>query len=177
MRGFTALSERLPPAEVATHLNRFYRVAANAVFDQDGTLDKLIGDAVMAFFGHPIHYMDHPRRAIEAARVILHGVAAVGGDEPLMVGAGVACGEAYVGNVGEGEVQDFTVLGDVVNVAARLQALAAPGELLVTEEAYAAVRDLYPDAPQRELEVKGKSQPVPARVLNVWKSSTPAPSA
>ncbi|MBM2827168.1 MAG: adenylate/guanylate cyclase protein, partial [Dehalococcoidia bacterium] len=113
------------------------------------------------------HPDDHQQRAVEAGLQILEGVATLGGDNPLAVGAGIASGEVFVGNVGpEGsDVRDFTVIGDIVNVAARLQGEAAPGELLVTEETYAWVSRRYPDAPKRELQLRGRSQPVTARVL------------
>lgn len=163
VRGFTTLAERLSPAEVAARLNRFYALATNAVFRYDGTLDKLVGDQVMAFFGAPIHQHDHPERTIHAALEIVRGV--MGEEEGLKVGAGIATGEAFVGNVGEGETKDYTVLGDTVNVAARLQGAAAAGEILLTEESYAFVGPQFPDAPRRELELKGKSGTVAARMI------------
>ena len=94
------------------------------------------------------------------------------GKERLPVGAGIATGEAFVGNVGEGAVKDYTVLGDTVNVAARLQAAASSGEILVSEETYAHVENDFPDAPSRELEIKGKSEPVRARVIVVDETTT-----
>jgi adenylate cyclase len=112
VRGFTSLAERLSPAQVAERLNRFYALAANAVFHFDGTLDKLVGDQVMAFFGAPVHEHDHPRRAVETALRIMRGVMALGEEKALQVGAGIATGEAFVGNVGEGATRDYTVLGE-----------------------------------------------------------------
>ena len=165
VRGFTALSERLSPAEVAERLNRFYALASDAVFRRDGTLDKLVGDQVMAFFGAPINEPDHPQRAVETALEIVRGVMA--DETELQVGAGVATGEAFVGNVGGGGVADYTVLGDTVNVAARLQGAAAAGEILLTEETYEPVAGRFPDAARRELELKGKSGTVAARVISV----------
>jgi adenylate cyclase len=163
VRGFTSLAERLSPAEVAERLNRFYALATNAVFHYDGTLDKLVGDQVMAFFGAPVQEHDHPRRAVETALEIVRG--GMGEKKGFPVGAGVATGEAFVGNVGEGATKDYTVLGDTVNVAARLQGAAAAGEILLTEESYAFVEPLFPNAPRRELELKGKSGTVAARVI------------
>jgi adenylate cyclase len=163
VRGFTALAERLSPADVAEKLNRFYALASDAVFRRDGTLDKLVGDQVMAFFGAPLHEPDHPRRAVETALEIVRGVMA--DETELQVGAGVATGEAFVGNVGGGGVADYTVLGDTVNIAARLQGAAAAGEVLLSEESYRPVAEQYPDAPRRELELKGKSGTVAARVI------------
>jgi len=165
VRGFTAMAERLSPAEVARRLNRFYALATDAVFRRDGTLDKLVGDQVMAFFGAPIHQHDHARRAVETALEIVRE--AMVEEEGLQVGAGVATGEAFVGNVGGGAVADYTVLGDTVNVAARLQGAAAAGEILLTEESYAPVAEQFRDAAKRELELKGKSAPVAARVIVV----------
>jgi adenylate cyclase len=167
VRGFTSLAERLPPAEVASRLNRFYSLASNTIFDYDGTLDKLVGDQVMAFFGAPIETSDHAKRAVQAALRIISGMRSLAAVEHLHVGAGISTGEAFVGNVGGGAVTDYTVLGDTVNIAARLQGAAAPGEVLVTEETYRFVGAEYPDAPCRELELKGKSDPVQARVLVV----------
>jgi adenylate cyclase len=167
IRGFTSLAERLSPAEVAERLNRFYSLATDAIFDHDGTLDKLVGDQVMAFFGAPVHEQDHPRRAVETALKIMRGVMALGEEKALAVGAGVATGEAFVGNVGEGATKDYTVLGDTVNVAARLQGAAAPGEILLTQESYTFVESQFPNAPRRELELKGKSGTVTARVIMV----------
>jgi adenylate cyclase len=163
VRGFTALAERLSPAEVAGRLNRFYALATQAIFRNDGTLDKMVGDQVMAFFGAPLHQHDHPRRAVDTALQILRGV--MGEEEGLKVGAGIATGEAFVGNVGEGAVKDYTVLGDTVNVAARLQGAAAAGEILITQESYAFVEAQFPDAPRRALELKGKSGTVIARLI------------
>lgn len=166
VRGFTSLSERLSPTEVVARLNRFYSLAAQTVFNLDGTLDKLVGDQVMAFFGAPFCPDDHPQRAVRAALEIVAGVEAMAqGDDSLLVGGGVGTGEAFMGNVAEGEVRDFTVIGDVVNTTARLQGAAQPGEVLVTEETYQAVATQFPEAPQRTLELRGKAAPVAAWVL------------
>ena len=142
----------------ANRLNRFYSLASNTIFDYDGTLDKLVGDQVMAFFGAPLYTKDHPERAVQAALQIISGMNRLAQVEHLHVGAGIATGEAFVGNVGEGAVTDYTVLGDTVNVAARLQGAAASGEILLTEETYAHVESRFPNAPRRELELKGKSE-------------------
>ena len=166
VRGFTSLSERLPSAELVSRLNRFYHLAAEAVFDQDGTLDKMVGDQVMAFFGAPFRPDDHPARAVRAALDIVSGIEAMAeGDDSLHVGGGLGTGQVFVGNVGEGEVRDFTVIGDVVNTAARLQEAAEPGEVLVMEETYLPVAGQFPDAPRRTLDLRGKAAPVDVRVL------------
>jgi adenylate cyclase len=165
VRGFTSLAERLPPAEIAERLNRFYALASEAIFEYDGTLDKLVGDQVMAFFGAPLENRDHPVSAVQVALRILRSVNEFVLADRLQVGAGIATGEAFVGNVGAGAVTDYTVLGDTVNVASRLQGAAAAGEILMTEETYTRVAAQFPDGPGRAVEVKGKSEPVRARAI------------
>jgi adenylate cyclase len=162
IRGFTSLAERLDPQRVAAHLNRFYDIATQAIFRHDGTLDKLVGDGVMAFFGAPWHWHDHPKRAVETALAILRGVSAMAEKDRLNVGIGISTGEAFVGNVGAADVTDYTVLGDTVNVAARLQGAALPGEILLGRETYAYVKGWFPDATRKELDLKGKTDPVEA---------------
>jgi adenylate cyclase len=124
-------------------------------------LDKLVGDQVMAFFGAPVQREDHPQRALATAREIVREVM-TGAETSLRVGAGISTGEAFVGNVGGADVTDYTVLGDTVNVAARLQAEAAAGEILISQETYSQVASEFPSATRRELLLKGKSEPVVA---------------
>jgi adenylate cyclase len=174
VRGFTSLAEKLSPDALAQRLNRFYSLATNTVFEYDGTLDKLVGDQVMAFFGAPLYTKDHPKRAVRATLRILQEMSNQIGNDRLQVGAGIATGIAFVGNVGEGAVTDYTALGDTVNIAARLQGAAGPGEILMNQETYALVETDFPNAPYRELELKGKSEPVRARVIAV-NERTPLP--
>ena len=145
---------------MATQLNRFYQIAADAIFRHDGTLDKLVGDQVMAFFGAPIHRADHPRRAVATAVDIMRKIVDLEDPLGLSVGAGIASGEAFVGNVGGSDVTDYTVLGDTVNVAARLQSEAASGEIFISDETYAQVASEFPYAKRHALTLKGKSEPV-----------------
>lgn len=165
VRGFTALSEKIQPASVVARLNLFYNLAARTVFNLDGTLDKMVGDQVMVFFGAPFRPEDHARRAVQAAIEIVAGAQSPGeGLHGLPVGGGVATGEVFMGNVGEGEVRDFTVIGDTVNTAARLQAAAGPGEVLVTDETYLAVSANFSSQEERTLELKGKEAPLLAHL-------------
>ncbi len=167
IRGFTTLAEQLRPDEVAERLQYFYWLASDVIFKLDGTLDKLVGDEVMAFFGAPFRPEDHESRAVEAAVSIVKGMMEVMGEYHLHVGGGVASGEAFVGNVGGGEVKDYTALGDVVNTAARLQSVAAAGQVIITEDTYRSVGHTYPYAEAQDFELKGKSQIVKARIINV----------
>ena len=145
-----------------TQLNRFYGLASKAIFHYDGTLDKLVGDQVMAFFGAPIGRDDHAKRAVATAREIMGAVFAAGAQERLGIGIGICTGQAFVGNVGGSEVTDYTVLGDTVNVAARLQSEAASGEILISQETYAPVAADFPHAKRHALALKGRSEPVVA---------------
>jgi len=168
VRDFTSLSERLPPGEIVARLNRFYKVAADVVFDLDGTFDKAVGDQVMAFFGAPFRPEDHAQRAVTAALWIIKTLEDMAEDEEfLRVGGGVGTGETYMGNVAEGEVRDFTVIGDIVNTAARLQSLAGPGEVMIMEDTYKWLTEEYSGAVQSSVEIRGKSEPVAVRVINV----------
>lgn len=156
------------PDEAVSRLNPFYSLAAREVFELDGTLDKMVGDQVMAFFGAPFNPDDHAARAVKVALNIVSGVANMSeGGTALPVGGGVATGEVYMGNVGEGEVRDFTVIGDVVNTAARLQSAAGPGEVLVTENTYQAVSTLFATSGRMTLELKGKEAPLAAYSLQL----------
>ena len=171
VRSFTGLSERLAPTQVVSLLNSFYSLAAQVIFDLGGTLDKMVGDQVMAFFGAPFRPNDHRQRAVNAALRIIAGVEDMAQKvehlevEHLHVGGGVTTGEAFMGNVAAGEVRDFTIIGDVVNTAARLQGAAQAGEVLVSEETYRGVAERFPSAAARMLELKGKAVPVTAYVL------------
>ena len=169
MRGFTAWCEDQPPHLVASALNQFYATASDALTTRDGLVDKLVGDEIMGLF-LSIFPSLRDRTCdvmVGAAREILSRLERATPSDRLPVGIGLSFGLAHVGNVGAGEVKDFTAVGDVVNTAARLQASASPGEILMSAAVYERVADQYPDASQRTLVVKGKSAEVPAYSLRV----------
>lgn len=161
VRGYTSLSERLSPAEVTGLMNRFYQTASAALLPHGAILGQIAGDQVMGLFVPGLAGPDYPRKAVEAAHGLLR---AVGYGTPegnwLDVGAGISSGEEFVGNVGGGGYKDFTALGDVTNTAARFQALARGGEILLDAPTYLAVAPLYPRAERQELQLKGKQAPV-----------------
>jgi adenylate cyclase len=169
VRGFTTLAEHQRPEDVATLLNRFYRVATDVLVKRFAIVDKLIGDEVMALF-LPLFPTLGERTCevmVETAEELLRGVGYQPGEKPwLALGIGVHFGPASVGNVGTGEVKDFTAVGDVVNVAARLQAKAGPGEIVVSEVVYERLATPYLQASPVSLTVKGREEPVRARVLD-----------
>jgi adenylate cyclase len=163
VRSYTSLVESASPEEAAALLAPFYRAARDVLMRNDAVIDKLVGDEVMALF-IPLFIAEDPiKKMVDAGIELLEQTEALG----LEVGAGADFGVAYVGNVGEEEVKDFTALGDVVNTASRLQAHADPGQLIVSESVYAVVGDRFPGADLVELNLKGKSEPVAAHVLEI----------
>ncbi len=169
VRGFTELTSALGPLRIKELLDEYFRAVSEILFSRDAIVDHFIGDAVMAFFNQPIRHEDHPVRAVASAREILHTVTNLNTQwnlpEPVGVGIGIHAGHAIVGTVGSADPKDYTAIGDVVNIAARLQGQAAGGEILVTEEVYEKVAAALPGARRRTLELKGVKQPVTAYAL------------
>ena len=137
VRGSTALAESMGPREFAMLLNRFYQAATNGLSAHDAVIDKMIGDEVMAIFFLGAAGQAYRRSSVLAAEAVISSLGYGSASEPwLPVGIGVHAGPAYVGKVGSGNVNDFTALGDTINVAARLQAEAAAGEIVISEPVY-----------------------------------------
>lgn len=167
LRGFTALSERLSPPELVALLNRYYGAAAQAVLAEGGTIDKFMGDAMMALFNAPASQADHALRACRAALAMQRAIAPIAaeaGDMPRF-GIGVNTGEALVGNIGSEAIRNFTAIGDTVNLASRLQTRAEGGQVLINASTYALVRDYVDARPLGEISVKGKAAPVEVFLL------------
>jgi adenylate cyclase len=166
VRGFTPMSERMSPEEVVLLLNDFYTLMIETTFKYDGTLDKFLGDAVMAVFGAPIAHPDHSARAIRTALAMQEGIAGLNerrarqGKEPIAVGIGVSAGEAVAGTVGTEDRMEYTVIGDSVNLAARLESNAKPHQILISQSTYERVRDLVDARPLGRIRVKGKEEEV-----------------
>ena len=169
VRGFTSLAERMSPEEVSRLLRRFYEVSAEALLRHDAVIDKMVGDEVMAIFIKPLMSEPPIEGMVSAGEEILRAAGYGGPEEPwLPLGVGADFGTAFVGNIGSDEVvKDFTALGDVVNTAERLQGCAGPGQMVLSARVYEGVRERYPAAEAIELELKGKSEPVPARVIDL----------
>jgi adenylate cyclase len=166
IRGFTAMAESMGPDAVARLLSEYFSEMVEVIFEHGGTLDKFIGDAIMALWGAPISHHDDPDRALRAALAMQAAIAqlnagwAAAGRPEIRVGIGINYGEVFAGNIGSHRRLEYTVLGDAVNVAARLCAEAAPGEILVTENFLAAVRQQPAVEYLPQLALKGKSQVV-----------------
>jgi class 3 adenylate cyclase len=169
IQGFTSLSETLDPEIVVKVLNRYVGTAAEAMLLNEGTVDKYIGDAVMSFFNAPDDQPDHVMRAIRAALRMrddiyaLHEVM-----EPqfrLSFRIAVHVGEAVVGLVGTKDRLDYTIIGDTVNTAKRLQENGVPGKVILSEAVYARAKDRVVVTPMDALKVKGRVQPIPVYEL------------
>ena len=166
-------SLRFPGAEtmeskaVAELLNRFY-LSATEVLTRSAIVDKLVGDEVMALYLSAIldeHWEDHMLRdATDLLRAVGYGA---DGDPWLRLGVGLDVGRAYVGNVGSGTVKDFTALGDVVNTASRLQSCAQAGQVVMSERLFGRLSEPPADATSTSLELKGKSEREPARLIDI----------
>lgn len=162
IRGFTRLSEQRNPEEVSALLRRFYASAESVLFPE-AIVDKLIGDEVMALY-LPMYgrFEEAAPVMLEHARGLLRAVG-YGGEEPPFaeVGIGLDYGEAFVGNVGQSSLNDFTAIGDVVNVASRLQGQAGGGEIVASARLVERL-DEAPPGERIELKLKGKAEPVVA---------------
>lgn len=161
VRGYTSMAEQLSSVETTALLHRFYHAASVALLAHDAILGQIAGDEVMAIFVPGLAGAAFPGQAVEAAGALLRGI---GYGTPagnwLDVGVGICTGEEYVGNVGGGGFKDFTAIGDVTNTAARLQASATGGEILMCEVTYGTVSATYPRAEARGLQLKGKASTV-----------------
>jgi len=162
LSGFTAMSETRDPEEIASFMNTLYRELAQIVDRYGGHVDKFIGDAVMALFGAPIAHEDDPERAVRAALDMLEHIAAKAADgEPgLAMRIGLNLGSVVAGNVGPDQRMAYTVLGDTVNTAARLEKLAPLNSLLVAESVFSRVRTQVEAVENPPLKIRGREAPV-----------------
>jgi len=164
LSGFTAMTRRLGPERTHTVVDAFLKGATYGLVRHGAFIDKYVGDAVMAFFNAPIRYEDHAARAVAAALEIEAEMPFLAAqfDVDLKAAIGVASGYAHVGRLGSGEGKDYTAIGDVVNLAARLEGQARGGEVVVDEPVYRQVEDQYPDLRPEQVDLKGFGEPVAA---------------
>jgi adenylate cyclase len=164
VRGSTGLAERAAPGEFGQLLARFYGRAARVIDRFDGIVDKFVGDEALALFIPGFAGTDHAERAVGAARELLLETGHGGGEPWVPLGIGIHTGTSYVGTVGEDDALDFTAVGDTVNTAARLQAKAGIGEILVSDAAAQAAGLDTSDLERRTLQLRGREQSVEAWV-------------
>jgi adenylate cyclase len=165
IRDFTSFSERCDAEELVSVLNRYLGIATEAVLAQEGTIDKFMGDAVMAFFNEPVPQVEHTLRAVRAALNLRDAIFVLreqmSPEYRLSFGVGIHCGEAILGLIGTQKRMDYTAIGDSVNTAKRIQENAAPGQILISAEAYQQVYDQVIASPVASIMAKGKRNPLP----------------
>ena len=166
IRGFTAYSEKHTPEELVTVLNRYLAAAAEAVLFNEGTVDKFLGDAVMAWYNAPLPQADHTLRAVRSALGIRDAVAALHAELPeeahLDFGVGIHYGDAVLGWIGTEKRLEYTAISDSVNTCKRIQENAAKNQILISRDAYERVQNEIEARPFLPLTVKGKTQPIEA---------------
>jgi PAS domain S-box-containing protein len=164
IRGYTGFSEAVAPEKLVSILNLYLGAAAEEVLAQEGTLDKFMGDALMAIFNAPIPQNDHPLRAVRAALGIRNAIEAVQEELPTELhmdfGIGIHCGDAVLGLVGTEKRIDYTAIGDSVNTAKRIQENAEEGKILISSETYEIVKELVIARQTEPVLAKGKKEPI-----------------
>ncbi|MCA9621838.1 MAG: FHA domain-containing protein [Myxococcales bacterium] len=171
IRGFTRMSEGTSPEEIVEMLNAYFEHMVDTIFQYEGTLDKFMGDGIMAIWGAPVSHPDDPERSVECA---LEQVEVLGqfnrarieqGKPPLGVGFGIHTGPVVAGYIGSSKALSYTVIGDVANTSARLCAKALAGQILVSEETRAKLSERFDCEELAPMRIRGKDKPM--RVFNV----------
>lgn len=165
VRGSTKIAEGMKASEFSNLMNRFYQEATRVLINNNAFIDKFVGDEVIGLFFPLFTGKEHARAAVQAAQELL----TVTKHSGLPIGIGVHTGIAYVGTVSgaDGSVKDITALGDNVNITARLASRAGAGEALISDSAFRFAETSFEEVEQRQLELKGKREPVRVRVLKV----------
>jgi adenylate cyclase len=166
IRGFTPMTEAAGAEDVVNMLNEYFELMVEVIFKYEGTLDKFVGDAIMALFGAPVHRPDDAYRAVKVAceqiRVLedFNRVRVSEGEPPVKIGIGINSGEVIAGYLGSSKALEYTVIGDVVNTASRLCSRAKPGEIIISENTYSRVKGFFETEELPQMHVKGKSLPL-----------------
>ncbi|MGA9192190.1 MAG: adenylate/guanylate cyclase domain-containing protein [Anaerolineales bacterium] len=165
--GSTSLAEGMDPEDWREIVGGAHQRVSQAIYRYEGTIAQLLGDGVLAFFGAPLAHEDDPERAIRAGLNLLDGIASyakelkqAGRVEDFQVRVGLNTGLVVVGDIGTDLHMEYLAVGDTVNLAARVQSAAEPGELLVTQSTYKLAMGLFEFEDQGEIEVKGKAEPI-----------------
>lgn len=168
IRSFTTYSEKYPPERVVSILNEYLSAMTDIIMEHNGTIDKYVGDEIMALWGVPVEQPDHPRMAVKAAWAMLNKLKELQeqwkkrGIEPFDIGMGINTGEMIAGNMGSDKRMDYTVIGDQVNAAARIESLTRQFNchLLISEFTYDLVKDIVTAQALGHVAVKGKENKI-----------------
>jgi len=177
IRGFTAMSEKRAPQEIVRMLNEYFELMVDVIFKHEGTLDKFVGDEIVALFGAPVALPSAEIKAVECAVNMMMVLAdfnrmrAAEGQEEIKIGVGINTGTVVTGAIGSSRALQYTAIGDAVNTASRLCSVAKSGEILVSEGTYARVQSMVNATALLPIKVKGKTDAL--RVWNVTSMRTP----
>jgi class 3 adenylate cyclase len=164
IRGFTSFSESHEPEQLVKILNRYLAAMAEAVLAHEGTIDKFMGDAIMAWFNAPVPQPDHTLRAVKTALMIRESVEKLYKELPpefhLGFGAGIHCGDAVLGLIGTEKRLEYTAISDAVNTAKRIQENSVRNQILLSRDAFEHVSREVEVKPHTEMSLKGKTQPL-----------------
>jgi adenylate cyclase len=166
IRGFTAMCENMPPAEVLEMLNEHFELLVDAAFRYEGTVDKFVGDQIMVVWGAPIAHSDDPVRAVRAALDMhkaledYNATLRMKGRPEIKIGIGINTGDLVAGYIGSTQTMSYSVIGDEVNTASRLCSVAGAGDILISENTFSSVHYSFDVVELPPVKVKGKSKPV-----------------
>jgi adenylate cyclase len=173
IRGFTAWSESRAAQNVVEMLNEYFELMVEIIFEHEGTLDKFVGDEIMALFGAPVAHPNDPYRAVKTAIEMLEVLEQfnqqrlAAGEDKVTIGIGINTGEVVAGYLGSSKALEYTVIGDAVNTGSRLCSLAKAGEIIISENTYNRVKDHFEVVELPPTSLKGKSKPL--KIFNVIK--------
>ena len=162
LRGFTSFAARAVPEDLLQHLNRYLSIATEAILSENGTVDKFMGDGVMAIFNAPLRDPEHVFHAVRAAITLQRSVETLNPPDAVLelmrFGVGIHTGEVVVGNIGAAQLMSYTAVGDTVNVAKRLEESAGPGQIIVSEQVVEVLGKKLLTRPAGSIMVKGHSE-------------------
>lgn len=177
IRGFTAMSESTSSGEVLQMLNEYFEVIVEVVFKHEGTVDKFIGDEMMVIWGAPVAHDDDPVRAVRSTLEIHAELAEfnkkrlAAGKQEINIGIGINTGSLVAGYIGSTRTMSYSVIGDTVNTASRLCAAAKAGQIVISENTFEKINNLFAVDEIEAIQAKGKNDPI--RVFNVLKEKRP----
>lgn len=168
IRGFTTLAEQLQPEALVQFLNSYFSAMIDIIFEYEGTLDKFMGDAILALFGAPVSHGDDALRAVKTAIAMqrklreLNETWGMDGKPNIKIGIGISTGEVVVGNIGSEKRMEYTVIGQDVNYAQRIEALTKelPADILISESTYYRIKSRVTATEYEPIVIKGKREPI-----------------
>ena len=175
VRGFTTMAEKMKPRETVEVLNEFFARMTNVIFEHDGTLDKYLGDGLMALFGAPFALQNDAEAAVRAAvkmQKSLEELNNISGKPPLAIGIGIHTGEAVVGFLGTERRMDYTAIGDTVNVASRLTSQAGAGQIVISSATHAQIGRDITCCQLSAMKLKGRAEPIEVHEV-IWTDALP----